>query len=86
MNKQNLTDAHTCYKVIDSKIFRKIKLEEKDFAFCPEITSKLSRMNEKIIEVPIRYSGRNYNEGKKINFNDALKAFRVLFKYKFLKN
>lgn len=85
LNKQNLTDAHTCYKVFDTKIFKKIKLEESDFAFCPEITSKLSNMNEKIIEVPIRYFGRNYREGKKIKLSDAFIAFKTLFYYRFLK-
>lgn len=85
LNNQNLTDAHTCYKVFDAKLFKKIKLIENDFAFCPEVTSKLSKLNEKIIEVPIKYSGRNYKEGKKINFADALKALRTLFYYRFSK-
>ena len=85
LNKQKLTDAHTCYKVFDTKIFKTLKLEEKDFAFCPEITSKLSKIGEKIIEVPIKYSGRNYKEGKKIKFSDAYKAFKTLFYYRFLK-
>tara|TARA_B100001029_G_scaffold179822_2_gene191354 strand:+ start:1215 stop:1916 length:702 start_codon:yes stop_codon:yes gene_type:complete len=85
INHQKLTDAHTCYKVFDSKLFRKIKLEENDFAFCPEITSKISNLNEYIIEIPIKYSGRNYQEGKKIRFVDAIIAFKTLFYYGFLK-
>jgi len=85
LNKQNLTDAHTCYKVFDKEIFKIINLEEKDFAFCPEITSKLSNMDEKIVEVPIKYSGRNYKQGKKIKFTDAYKALKVLFCNRFLK-
>ena len=47
INGQNLTDAHTCYKVLSSKVFRKIKLQEKGFSFCPEVTSKLSNMRIK---------------------------------------
>ena len=43
INKQNLTDAHTCYKVFNSRIFKKINLKEKGFAFCPEVTTKLSK-------------------------------------------
>ena len=85
LNNQNLTDAHTCYKVFKSEIFKKIKLEENDFAFCPEITTKLSSMKEKIIEVPIRYSGRNYSQGKKIKLRDAYLALKTLFYYRFLK-
>ena len=85
LNGQKLTDAHTCYKVFDSKIFKKIKLEETDFAFCPEITTKLSSINEKIIEVPIKYSGRNYKEGKKITLIDGVIALKTIFYYRFIK-
>ena len=50
INRQSLTDAHTCYKVFDAKIFKKINLKSKDFAFCPEVTTKLSNMNIKILK------------------------------------
>ena len=83
INKQNLTDSHTCYKVFKSTIFNKIKLNEKGFSFCPEITTKISNINEKIIEIPISYNGRTYKEGKKINYKDGLKAIITIFKYKF---
>tara|TARA_Y100000590_G_scaffold419579_1_gene521441 strand:+ start:382 stop:1080 length:699 start_codon:yes stop_codon:yes gene_type:complete len=82
INNQSLTDAHTCYKVIRAKVFKKIKLCEKGFSFCPELTTKLSIMNEKIIELPISYKGRTYEEGKKINFFDGLRAIKTLIKYK----
>lgn len=85
INNQNLTDAHTCYKVFESSIFKQLILEENDFSFCPEVTTKISRMNIKIYEVPIKYAGRNYSEGKKINFLDGIKAILVLFKYRFFK-
>tara|TARA_B100000131_G_scaffold266390_1_gene264301 strand:+ start:155 stop:841 length:687 start_codon:yes stop_codon:yes gene_type:complete len=83
LNNQNLTDAHTCYKVFDAKIFKKIKLEEKGFSFCPEVTTKISLLNEKIKEVPISYKGRGYSEGKKINFKDGFIALKTLLKYRF---
>ena len=83
INKQSLTDAHTCYKLFDSYLFKSIKLEENDFSFCPEITTKVSLLNERIIEVPINYNGRTYGEGKKIKASDGLKAIYVLLKYKF---
>ena len=66
INNQNLTDAHTCYKMFKSEVFKSIKLKEKGFSFCPEITTKLSMRNIKIKEVPINYHGRSYAEGKKI--------------------
>lgn len=83
INRQNLTDAHTCYKVFDAEIFKKISLNEKGFCFCPEITTKVSNMGEKIHEVPISYSGRDYKEGKKIKAIDGLKAILSLIKYKY---
>lgn len=85
INKQNLTDAHTCYKVFKKDILDKINLIENDFSFCPEITSKISRLNEKIVEVPVNYAGRSYKEGKKIKLIDGIKALRTLLKYGILK-
>ena len=85
LNHQNLTDAHTCYKVMESKIFKKIKLNERGFSFCPEITTKLSNLNIKINEVSINYTGRTYDDGKKIQAADGLKAIWVLLKYKYFK-
>ena len=83
LNNQELTDAHTCYKMFQSSIFLQIKLKEKDFSFCPEITTKIGLKNIKIKEIPIKYFGRGYEEGKKINFMDGIKALLTLFKYRF---
>ena len=83
INDQKLTDAHTCYKLFRSEIFKKIELQENDFAFCPEVTSKISKLKIPIIEVPISYEGRTTREGKKIGIKDGFRAIFVLFKYKF---
>ncbi len=83
LNNQNLTDAHTCYKMFRSNIFKNIKLEENDFSFCPEITTKIGLKKIKIAEVPIKYSGRTFQEGKKITYLDGIKAIKSLFKYRF---
>ena len=83
VNNQNLTDAHTCYKAVRSKIFKKIKLRETGFSFCPELTTKLSNLNISIVEVPIKYSGRTLSEGKKIRFSDGIIALLTIIKYKF---
>jgi 5-methylcytosine-specific restriction endonuclease McrBC GTP-binding regulatory subunit McrB len=69
--------------MFDSNLFLKIRLEENDFSFCPEITTKIGLKRIKIKEVPIKYSGRNYNEGKKIRLIDGIKAIITLFKYRF---
>ena len=85
LNKQKLTDAHTCYKAFSSELFVKINLEENGFAFCPEVTTKISNLNKEILEVPISYEGRNYKEGKKISYIDGIRAIYALIKYKFFK-
>ena len=84
INNQNLTDAHTCYKMIRARLFKKLNLREKGFAFCPEVTTKLSKMNCKIYEVSISYNGRTYNDGKKITSIDGLIALLSLIKYRLL--
>ena len=81
LNNQNLTDAHTCYKAFNREVFDLIKLEENDFAFCPEVTSKVANLGFEIHEVPISYNGRNYEDGKKIKTIDALRALKTLIKY-----
>jgi len=81
LNKQNLTDCHTCYKVFLSDVIKKIHLEENGFAFCPEVTAKISKLGIKIKEVPIDYYGRTHEEGKKIVFLDGIKAIFAIIKY-----
>lgn len=83
LNNQSLTDAHTCYKMFEASVFSKISLKENDFSFCPEITTKVGLKKIEIKEVSIRYSGRSYDDGKKIRFMDGVKAIKTLFKYRF---
>ena len=83
LNNQNLTDAHTCYKTFDSNIFKRIKLQEKGFSFCPEINTKLSNMKIDIKELPIKYISRSKEMGKKISFVDAFYAIRAIITYKY---
>ena len=83
LNGQKLTDAHTCYKLFSTEILKKIDLKEKGFAFCPEVTAKLSKLGLKIEEVPIDYFGRSYGEGKKIRVRHAFEAIFTLFIYNY---
>jgi len=84
VNNQNLTDAHTCYKAVRKEIFRKINFFENGFAFCAEFTTKLSVLNIKIKEVPIDYTGRTFEEGKKIRLKDGILTLIAILKYKFI--
>ena len=83
-NDQNLTDAHTCYKVFKRKIFKKINLNEKGFAFCPEVTTKLSKLKYKIYEISVSYNGRAYKDGKKITSIDGIIALYSIIRYRLL--
>ena len=85
INKQNLTDAHTCYKMFQRDLFMSLNLTEKGFSFCPEVNTKISNLNIEIKEVSIDYNGRTYDEGKKIKSIDALYAIIAILKYKFFK-
>ena len=81
LNSQNLTDAHTCYKVFKADILKEIELVENGFNFCPEITAKISKLGIKIMEVPISYYGRTHKEGKKISFIDGFRAIYAIVMY-----
>ena len=78
----NLTDMETCYKMFKTDIIQNIKLKEKRFGFEPEITAKISRVPKiRIYEVGISYHGRTYEEGKKINWKDGMRAIYCILKY-----
>ena len=81
-NNLNLTDMETCYKVIRSDIAKGLDLKEKRFGFEPEVTAKLARVKGiRIYEVGISYYGRTYEEGKKINWRDGLRAIYCIVRY-----
>jgi glycosyltransferase involved in cell wall biosynthesis len=77
----NLTDMETCYKMFRREVIQSIPIEEDRFGFEPEITVKVARRKLRIYEVGISYSGRTYEEGKKIGWKDGVRAFYCLFKY-----
>lgn len=77
----NLTDMETCYKVFRREVIQSIKIEENRFGFEPEVTAKIARMNLRIYEVGISYSGRTYSEGKKIGWKDGVRAIYAIVKY-----
>jgi glycosyltransferase involved in cell wall biosynthesis len=77
----NLTDMETCYKVFRREVIQAIPLEEDRFGFEPEITVKVARRKLRIYEVGISYSGRTYEEGKKIGWKDGVRALYCLVKY-----
>jgi glycosyltransferase involved in cell wall biosynthesis len=78
----NLTDMETCYKMFRAEIIKSIDLKEKRFGFEPEVTAKIARIPKiRIYEVGISYYGRTYEEGKKINWKDGVRAIYCMLKY-----
>ena len=77
----NLTDMETCYKVFRRDVIQSIRLESDRFGFEPEVTAKVARRGYRIYEVPISYHGREYWEGKKINWKDGFNALWTILKY-----
>ncbi|MCX6391048.1 MAG: glycosyltransferase family 2 protein [Actinobacteria bacterium] len=77
----NLTDMETCYKVFRREVIQSLDLEETRFGFEPEVTAKVAAQNLRIYEVGISYSGRTYDEGKKIGWKDGVRALYCIGKY-----
>ena len=77
----NLTDMEVCYKVFRKNVLDRVRLRENRFGFEPEVTAKIARLDVRIYEVGISYSGRTYKEGKKIGWKDGLWAIWCILKY-----
>ena len=77
----NLTDMETCYKVFRTEVIQSIEIEEDRFGFEPEITAKVAQRRLRVFEVGISYSGRTYDEGKKIGWRDGVHALWCIAKY-----
>jgi glycosyltransferase involved in cell wall biosynthesis len=79
----NLTDMEVCYKVFRREVIQAIPLRCNRFDFEPEITAKVAKRRCRVYEVPISYSGRDYDEGKKIGWKDGVQAIWTILKYRF---
>jgi len=77
----NLTDMETCYKAVRTDLLKSIPIVSNDFRLEPELTIKLAKREARIFEVPISYSGRTYQEGKKINWRDGVKALSAIVRF-----
>jgi glycosyltransferase involved in cell wall biosynthesis len=78
-----LSDMETCYKLIDRSLVDELQLRSDKFDIEPEITAKILKRKIRIYEVPISYTGREYDEGKKITWRDGFSALSTLVKYRF---
>lgn len=78
-----LTDMETCYKLCTREVARSFTLKQHRWGFDPEITAKILKRGHRIYEVPIAYNGREFEEGKKINWRDAFAVITSLVRYRF---
>ncbi len=79
----NLSDLMTCYKAFKAEVIKKLKLRANGFGIEAEITAQIFRRRLRVYEVPISYSGRDYDEGKKITWKDFFRLLYWLLKCKF---
>jgi len=82
MTGWELTDMETCYKVMRRSLLDHIELEQNSFGFEVELTSKLAGMNARVVERPITYDARSWEEGKKIGLKDAFEALYCICRYR----
>ena len=80
-----LSDMETCYKCFRREVIAGMTINARGFDFEPEFTAKVLRQGIRIVEVPITYYGREYDEGKKIKWTDAPIAAWTLLRYRFFK-
>lgn len=80
----SLSDMETCYKCFRRDVIDGMTLRSRAFEIEPELTAKILKRGFTIFEVPISYNGRNFHEGKKINWRDGFSAVRTLLKYRFI--
>lgn len=78
----NLTDMETCYKAFRKEVLQNMPLKSNRFGFEPEFTMKVAKRKYRIYEVPISYSGRTYEEGKKITWKDGLVAIYTILRFR----
>ena len=78
-----LTDMETCYKMFKREVIQSIDIKENRFGFEPEVTAKIAKKRCRIYEIPISYTPRTFEEGKKIGIKDAFRAFYCIVKYNF---
>jgi glycosyltransferase involved in cell wall biosynthesis len=85
MTGLNLTDMETCYKVFRREVAEQIAIRSNRFNVEPELTAKIARMGARLFEVPVRYAGRGFEEGKKISWRDGISALWAIVRFRFFR-
>jgi glycosyltransferase involved in cell wall biosynthesis len=80
----NLTDMECCYKMMRREVIERIEIKSNRFGVEPELTAKIAKAGWRVYEIGISYSGRTYDEGKKITWKDGFSALWTIIKYRFV--
>ena len=78
----NLSDMEVGYKAFRADVLKRLTLRADRFGFEPEVTVKVAKLGCRVYEVPIRYYGRTYAEGKKITWRDGAAALYHIVRYR----
>jgi glycosyltransferase involved in cell wall biosynthesis len=84
MYNVKMTDMHTCYKMIQTDLFKELGIHSEGFGYAPEVISKLLKRKITVKEIPISYNGRTIEEGKKIDTRDGIECLLKMIKYRFI--
>jgi glycosyltransferase involved in cell wall biosynthesis len=80
--RQWITDMETCYKLFRTDLLRRVGIDNDRFDVDPELTAKVVRAGQRIVEIPVSYTGRPYHAGKKIKPRDGVSAIQTLLAYR----
>jgi dolichol-phosphate mannosyltransferase len=79
-----ITDTLTAYKIYPRNIFQEMDIISQGFEADHEITAKLIHKGLQIIEVPVKYSPRSLEDGKKIKMRDGFVALWTFARFRFI--
>ena len=79
---QRITDEATAYKAFRTEVIKSIPLTCQRFEFRPEVTAKVLKRGYRIAEVPVTFTARTFEQGKKIGWKDFIQAVYILLKYR----
>ncbi len=81
--RTKLTDAEPCYKMFRADVLKGVDVISDRFEYDIELMCKLAKRGEKILQLPIEYHPRSFDEGKKIHWRDGVTALKTMVKHRF---
>ncbi|WP_026924390.1 glycosyltransferase family 2 protein [Glycomyces arizonensis] len=73
-----ISDLETCYKLMPRDLYLDLQVRSVGFGMEAELTAKLLKRGIRPFEVPISYTARSREDGKKITWTDGVQALWLL--------